>query len=262
MFGLYLDIQKQLILEDLQDAEVKGRWKRFVGKWNRGELAEGWYDPSTKQKAIASASIEEASSEVRTRRPQDSPEFGVERKTRSLERDNESDDDVVGPALPGYEPKDRRVGPAIPNMQDLALQRELALDDRNAARDDIRYARKLDRKQQKEQVDDLVPRAEAGTRERQLEKKKEVNDKMRSFREKSPSAVEEVGEGELMGDDGVEGLKAKKKEFERKKNEREIRKEEMLRARAEEREERLQEHRAKEDKTMAMLKALAKQNFG
>jgi len=44
--------------------------------------------------------------------------------------------------------------------------------------DDIRYARKLDRKEQKAALDELVPRAEAGTRERQLEKKKEVNEKM------------------------------------------------------------------------------------
>lgn len=33
MFGLYLDIQKQLILEELSDDEVRGRWKSFVGKW-------------------------------------------------------------------------------------------------------------------------------------------------------------------------------------------------------------------------------------
>lgn len=33
MFALYLDIQKQLVLEDLEADEVKGRWKSFVGKW-------------------------------------------------------------------------------------------------------------------------------------------------------------------------------------------------------------------------------------
>jgi len=33
MFALYLDIQKQHILEDLPADEVKGRWKSFVGKW-------------------------------------------------------------------------------------------------------------------------------------------------------------------------------------------------------------------------------------
>jgi peroxin-14 len=33
MFGMYLDIQKGKILEDLSEEEVKGRWKSFVGKW-------------------------------------------------------------------------------------------------------------------------------------------------------------------------------------------------------------------------------------
>src|ERR1700712_825390 len=33
MFGLYLDIQKGKILEDLDEVEVKGRWKSFIGKW-------------------------------------------------------------------------------------------------------------------------------------------------------------------------------------------------------------------------------------
>jgi hypothetical protein len=135
-------------------------------------------------------------------------------------------------------------------------------EDGQARRDDIRYERKMDRKQQKEALNELVPRAEAGTRERQLEKKKEVNEKMKSFREKSPGALE-VPESELMGGgDGIEGYKKQKQEFERKKNERELRKEEFLRARAAEREERLAEYKQKEDSTMAMLRALAKQNFG
>lgn len=135
-------------------------------------------------------------------------------------------------------------------------------EDGLARREDIRYARKLDRKDQKEKLDDLVPRAEAGTRERQLEKKKEVNEKMKSFRERSPGAAE-VPDTELMGGgDGIDSYKKQKQEFERKKNERELRKEEILRARQAEREERLQEYRQKEDSTMAMLKALAKQRFG
>jgi hypothetical protein len=129
-------------------------------------------------------------------------------------------------------------------------------------REDMRFARKVDRKQQKDALDELVPRADAGTRERQLEKKAAVNEKMKSFRERSPGAVE-VPESELMGGgDGINEFKQQKQEFERKKNERELRKEEILRSRAAEREERLSEYRAKEEGTMAMLKALAKQNFG
>jgi hypothetical protein len=32
MFTLYLDIQKNILIEDLAE-EVKGRWKSFIGKW-------------------------------------------------------------------------------------------------------------------------------------------------------------------------------------------------------------------------------------
>jgi hypothetical protein len=135
-------------------------------------------------------------------------------------------------------------------------------EDRLARRGDIRYDRKLDRKAQEAALDELAPKAEAGTRERQLEKKKEVNEKMKSFRERSPGAAE-VPDSELMGGgDGAGEYKKMKAEFERKKNERELRKEEILRARMAEREERLSEYRAKEENTMAMLKSLAKQRFG
>lgn len=95
-----------------------------------------------------------------------------------------------------------------------------------------------------------------------MEKKRETAAANREFREAKSPGAEDVGERDVMGDDGIEGYKARLQAVERKKNERELRKEEMLRARAAEREERLAEHRAKEEKTMEMLKALARQNFG
>lgn len=33
IFALYLEVQKQLDIEELAEDEVRGRWKRFVGKW-------------------------------------------------------------------------------------------------------------------------------------------------------------------------------------------------------------------------------------
>ena len=104
---------------------------------------------------------------------------------------------------------------------------ENIVEDQRTAREDLRHARTLDRQEQKERIDELVPRAEAGTRERQIEKKRELNDKMKSFRDRSPGAVE-VGEKDLMGDDGIDAYKAKKREHQRKKNDREIRKEEIV----------------------------------
>lgn len=147
----------------------------------------------------------------------------------------------------------------IPTFTDLPP--ELSLEDEEARRDDLRYERKMDRKSQKEALDDLVPRADAGTRERQLEKKREVAAGNRAFREAKSPGAEEVGEKDLMGDD-EDGIKRQIKEMDKKKSERELRKEEVLRARQAEREERLKVHRDKEDKTMEMLKAIAREKFG
>ncbi|KAF1812753.1 hypothetical protein P152DRAFT_325043 [Eremomyces bilateralis CBS 781.70] len=33
LLGLYLDIQKGMAIEELDEKEVKGRWKSFLGKW-------------------------------------------------------------------------------------------------------------------------------------------------------------------------------------------------------------------------------------
>lgn len=248
---------------------------------NRGELAEGWYDPATLQKAQASTASNEDFSEAR--RPRGSPQYG----SPKLE-DGSSDDDLVGPSLPSQEISGPRIGkrpgPAIPNFQDLELQRgmskvrwlcshlmlkfslELQQEDSVAQREDLRYSRTLDRKEQKQRVDDLVPRAEAGSKDRMLEKKREKADANRAFASSKTEAggVEEVTESDLLGDDGggIEGFKMQKRDMERKKNERELRKEEILRARMEEREERIREYKAKEEKTMSGLVALARARFG
>lgn len=150
-----------------------------------------------------------------------------------------------------------------PTRQDLKYRDEIIEESREAEREQRRYESKQQRKLEKERFEELQPRAEAGTKERQLEKKRDKAEANRSFREARSPGAEDVGEGDLMGnDEGVEGYKAKLKQNERRKTERELRKEEILRARATEREERLQHHRAKEDETMNMLKAIAKERFG
>lgn len=137
---------------------------------------------------------------------------------------------------------------------------ELAEEDEIARRQDLRFDRKMDRKLQKERLEELNPRAEPGSRERQLEKKREKAVANRTFREQKSPGAEEVGENDLIG--GEDGIKAHIQATQRKKSERELRKEEILRAREAEREERLAHHRAKEDKTMEMLKNLARQRYG
>lgn len=113
--------------------------------------------------------------------------------------------------------------------------------------------------------DELAPRAEPGTRERRLEKRREAAAANREFAEsrRGGSPTEAIPDADLMGgEDDLEALKKAREREKRKKNEREIRREEMLRARAAEREQRLKKYREKEEETMTWLKALAKQRFG
>jgi hypothetical protein len=178
--------------------------------------------------------------------------------------DSQSDDDF-GPAAPRDLPS-RRTGPTMPKMDDLALRDELRQTDRDRDAmnyvDDIRYERRQDRKVQKERLEELVPRADPGSREHKLEKKSNTTSTLHEFRNAKEGGDVEMPESDLMGTDDMDMYKKNKREVERKKNEREIRREEIMRARAEEREERLAGIRQKEAATMEYLKAIAKERFG
>ncbi|CAK3917664.1 Hypothetical predicted protein [Lecanosticta acicola] len=253
LFADYLDIQKQLDIDELSEHEVRGRWKSFLGKWNKAELAEGWYDPDTKTKAD-----ERWDSRPEWRAP--TPEVTARdlHKAGEVEEDDEDeDDDGYGPALPS-----KRAGASIPSLDDLQHRRELADEDRSARTADLRHERKQDRNLQKERVEEMAPRADPGSKERQLEKKRDAAAVNREYKAAKDGGDVEVGDKELMGDDGIDGYKAKMKAEKKRKNEREIRKEEVLRAREAEREEKRAELRRKEEKTMEMLRNIAQQRFG
>lgn len=97
---------------------------------NRGELAEGWYDPSTLQKAIASSSeLQETSRDITSRgqgRSHQNKDIAIgERSGKSNSDSGGESDDSVGPTLPGKEGRSRasRMGPSIPKGDDLELKR-------------------------------------------------------------------------------------------------------------------------------------------
>lgn len=177
----------------------------------------------------------------------------------------ESDDDF-GPAPPKNLVQHAGHGPTIPRLDDLTHRNELRNEDRSRDRmdyvDDLRHERKTDRKSQKERLEELVPRADPGSRERQLEKKRETTSTLQSFRDAKESGDVEVAESDLMGDDGIDQYQKQKRDTERKKSEREIRREEIARAREAERNEALAVRRVKESKTMDFLKQIAQERFG
>ncbi|KAF3916754.1 hypothetical protein ABW20_dc0107436 [Dactylellina cionopaga] len=350
LFAKYLDVQKSVNVMDLDDREMRSRFKRFVGRWNMGELASSWYDKDYRSQIDSDPSLPKWEGYLKRRaetkpsdkiiRPRDPGGRDRDRdRERDRERDrdrnrdrskrdreqhrekdgarsdrrdrdsrdhkkrqdrdpesyeqtesrirgmtdeeltnalqklegantpsgasedvemkdgNESDDsDMIGPSLPDSIPKPH-AGAKPPTTQDLELQRELNEEEEELHRADLRYERKKERKIEKERLEELAPRAEPGSRERQLEKKRENAATNKAFADAKSGDVEEVAETALMG--GDEGFHQHKAALERKKNERELRKEALLRARKAEREERLQVHRAKEEQTMKMLRALA-----
>ncbi|KAL4906109.1 hypothetical protein BDW74DRAFT_177137 [Aspergillus multicolor] len=274
MFAMYLDIQKGKLLEDMGEDEVKGRWKSFVGKWNRGELAEGWYDPVTLERARSASAVAPGPG------PEDHKSAGRERQQESVpsadydegdeKEDDEVDDDDYGP-MPQYGPsRGRAPGPAIPTMQDLELRRETAIEDAMADRYDTRQQHRAEIRSHKSTVrymeDEVAPRAEPGTHERRMEKRREAAASNKAFADsrRGDSPTEGAPDDELMGsgENDLAAIKSAREREQRKKNERELRREELLRAKTAEREERVRQYREKEEETIGWLKTLAKQRFG
>ncbi|KAI0434198.1 hypothetical protein F5Y09DRAFT_281168 [Xylaria sp. FL1042] len=293
LFARYLDVQKQIDIATLDEREVRGRWKSFVSKWNNCELAEGWYRPETFEDAMFDArGASDKPEDDRRHNERRRGSFSrreVYLRPQNTEREdemeeNDDDDDDYGPTLPTQEDPDRSTrtaktsllsqtkhGASIPSLSDLTLRRELEASDRDDARALLRHERKADRAQQKERLEELAPRADAGTAARRLEKRREVRDANAAFANAKLSSNEmaELGDAELLGGDGdggggggLEEYKRLKREAERKKTEREIRREEIWRAKKEEREIRAREYREREASTVDMLREIAKSRFG
>ncbi|KAJ5643759.1 uncharacterized protein N7484_006266 [Penicillium longicatenatum] len=240
---------------------------------NRAELAEGWYDPATLQRARESITERSPPAEAKRGSPdyaRDEQKENVDNKAPPTAEEDDDDDDEYGPTLPqlnsgrGF----TQSGPTIPRLQDLELKRESAAEDAFAEREESRQQYRSDIRSHKSAVrnleDEVAPRAEAGTRERQLEKRREAAAANREFANARGASPEAAPEEELMGsgDNDLAALKREKEKDQRKKNEREIRREEILRARVAEREERVQAYREKEQETIGWLQTLAKQRFG
>ncbi|KAI1827020.1 hypothetical protein F4861DRAFT_465459 [Xylaria intraflava] len=311
LFARYLDVQKRIDITTLDERELRGRWKSFVGKWNNAELAEGWYRPETFHDVMVDSwaagnglhgeqaqdtgdrpsSHERRSdcsvgklgnthdamhgdgdhdADAKFRRREDTGS-----RSRNTEEEDEEDDDY-GPTLPNQTGSNNTTtksgslwqtkhGPVIPTIADLTLRRELEASDLQDARDQLRRDRRADRALQKERLEDLAPRADAGSHARRLEKRQDARQANAAFAgARSANEVPEIADADLLGAEGggVEEYRRMRREAERRKTEREVRREEILRARREEREERVREYRAREAHTVDMLREMARSRFG
>ncbi|SPQ26868.1 223ae199-8235-4030-99b8-ef25b13b8040 [Thermothielavioides terrestris] len=286
LFAYYLDLQKQLDIDSLDETELRGRWKSFMGKWNRAELAEGWYDPEIFQHAVRDYG--DAGNSGRDGMPlprasSDHPKPSVPRSDppSTTDQEDNSDDDYGPPppppaghhhptpsrSTPGPSTSSRPAGPSNPTQTDLALRDEALAAERAAALADLRLARRARRREAQALLEEaLPPRADAGTRERRLEKRAALNEALRAFRERSPTGGGgEVDDGTLMGGGDAppeEEYRALVRAREERRRERISRREEAERARRAEREERVREYREREERVVAGLRELARSRFG
>ena len=88
---------------------------------NRGELAEGWYDPATLQKSLDKPAPNSRSPKNQRR---DLPSRNAKRSAPPADgkAEEESSDDEIGPVLPSQDARINRAGPAIPRTEDLELR--------------------------------------------------------------------------------------------------------------------------------------------
>ena len=247
---------------------------------NDGKLAEGWYDPQTFEKAIASSNTTVSANSKATSNTRSGRSAAQAGRSRvgelpyASQTEEPDDDDEFGPTLPqsshdlSITTHSSKRGPSIPKLQDLQHARELAVEDalssRRQASKDLRADRRAEQAVRKSHLDEIAPTAEPGTRERQLEKRRELAASNSTFAsaKTDPTDVELPDADVIGGEDSLSELKRLKEIEERKRTEREIRREEVMRARKEEREERVREMRKKEEKTMEMLREIARTRFG
>jgi hypothetical protein len=274
-------------LEYLDADEVQDQWEMFVRRWNAGELGTKWYEPEMILRVIRERSLEEArarayatgdgSATVTTGLDDGVAGYvchtGVMPKrelvTEERPEDDDEDDDYAPPLPPSTGPVGTRSssskqGPAIPSLEDLELRRALHVEAEEDRLASLRLARRADRSVQKERLEEIAPKPDTGSHERKLEKRKATTDMMRQFTSaREGGDIAEVDDKELIGGgDGVDDYRRMLANMQRKKTEREVRREEIARARNAERDERIREYKAKEDQTVDMLKELARQRFG
>lgn len=224
-----------------------------------------------------------------------SPDYegGADPEKDGMNDVDEDDDEDYGPNLPSRLQMPKSGGPssspAIPTMQDLELRKgmvlsilsqtypmltyppiESAIEDAIEARHEARKQHRAEihshKSEMRQIIEEVAPRAEPGTHERRMQKRQEASASNRAFADSrrggSPGAA--APDEMLMGsgENDLAEMKKEQEKVQRKKNEREIRREEIMQARAAEREERVQQYRQKEEDTIGWLKTLAKQRFG
>ncbi|WVF68550.1 hypothetical protein IAT40_003318 [Kwoniella sp. CBS 6097] len=266
-FKAWLKEDRGKYLDEMSSESAHKYFRKFVRRWNDGTLKLHQYQPPSIGPASSQTGYKwnfaaGAANLAAVRED-------VARSTHSSVKGGSSAQPItsyapggpsVGPSMP-FPPSSSlsgrsvgpTMGPSIPSMAD----RQYALE---TSRDESRKERKHRQKEAYERADEYVPRS--GGKEGKMEERRAMNAENRKWRDKGQdqSAGLELDEGTLMGDGSsfAAALRARDAASARKKDAKDFRMQDQRSAD----QERLTERRAKENATMDMFKALAKERFG
>ncbi|KAJ7070615.1 hypothetical protein C8F01DRAFT_1107076 [Mycena amicta] len=243
-FRVWLKTEKKRYFDELSGEKARSYFRKFVKAWNRGKLSKSLYsgiDPSS----ISAESQTNYKWSFKKSRADDDALRAVREQVGAATYHKET-------STSASTSRSTRVhGPTLPSSSDLVYARELT---RDAEQEERSLKRKRDKAEAKDRIEDMVGPKAVG-REGMLEKKRAKRDADRSFRERGDEGLE-VDESTLLGgNDSFRDQIVKRDASQRKYDA--AREEKATAAR-----ERTSALRDREDKTMAMFQALAKERFG
>jgi len=178
-FRVWLSDKQGKAFGDLTDADARSRFKKFLKKWNAGDLKDKYYKGITYSELPSNARTTHA--------------WGFAKKVKgSFELDSVKDKihfDTQNATLLGGKPLDSN---------------EIIEDARERASAQLKLDRKKDRQQQKADGEELAPKADPGSFQARMEKRAQ---KGHYCREKDGDMGMEIKDSDLMG--GNDSLKAK-----------------------------------------------------
>ncbi|WWC65951.1 uncharacterized protein I303_108573 [Kwoniella dejecticola CBS 10117] len=249
-FKHWLKEEKGKYLHEMSSDSAHKYFRKFVRRWNDGLLTPDQYHPPSRTKASENTGYKWSFAERGdTASNLSSIRADVQRSTHSSTKPGSSMY-LAGPSI-GPSRSGPSIGPSIPSSSDRQYGAELAQDARKAER-------KSHLKDMYNRADELVPKS--GGKEGKMEERRAANAENRKFRDKDMTAGLEVDEGTLMGDTGsfAAALRAREQAEARRRDKKDFAMQDRRAADS----ERLQERKAKENATMDMFKAMARERFG
>ncbi|KAF8515812.1 hypothetical protein BU17DRAFT_93227 [Hysterangium stoloniferum] len=248
-FSRWLRIEKGKYFNELRTDKSRSYFRKFVKAWNRGKLSDELYTPIESTSVPSSHQTAYKWSFATNRSRINDAELQRVRE--------EVGGDTYGPSVAAASKRSGRVqGPTLPSPADLQLAREDAASLSNA---NHRIKRKRENNEDRERIEEMVGPKDVG-REGMLEKKRAKKEGDKTYRDSKEDGGLEVSEDVLFG--GGSSFKERLAQRDAARARFEAKKRLNQDSRAQERNERAEQIKEKEKKTMEMFKQMAKERFG